>query len=280
MKGRLWQLSLPDQPVRGAFVSLGQDWAELVASRGYTPDAAALLGQVMVAMPLLATHLKNPARMSLQISQAGAVDLLTAQAGTDGNLRGLIKTSADVIDAGALDGQLVVTLEPQNSNEKYQGIVALEGGHPAAWLQRYFAQSEQVETRLILCADESGAQGLMLQAVPGQGAEQASAVDWQAAMDAMAVDMLPDQPGEWLSVMLGMDLRVSEQPQEVVIHCPCNAASVSRMLVGLGQDEVRSILEEQGSVSVECGFCGQDYAFDAAKVDALFDDPAADASVH
>ena len=280
MKGRLWQLSLPDQPVRGAFVSLGQDWAELVASRGYAPDAAALLGQVMVAMPLLATHLKNPARMSLQISQAGAVDLLTAQAGTDGNLRGLIKTSVDDIDVSALDGQLVVTLEPQNSNEKYQGIVALEGGHPAAWLQRYFAQSEQVETRLILCADESGAQGLMLQAVPGQGAEQASAAEWQAAMDAMAVDMLPDQPGEWLSVMLGMDLRVSEQPQDVVIHCPCNASSVSRMLVGLGQDEVRSILEEQGSVSVECGFCGQDYTFDTAKVDALFDDPAADASVH
>lgn len=278
MKGRLWSLSLPDQPVRGAFISLGDDWAELVASRAYSADQAGLLGQVMVAMPLLATHLKNPARMSLQISQAGEVKLLTAQAGTDGALRGLIKSDAPSFDLGALSGQLVVTLEPENSNEKYQGIVALDGDDPAAWLRRYFHQSEQVETRLILCADEHGAQGLMLQAVPGQG--EAEGVDWQAAMDAMAVDMLPDEPGEWLSVMLGMDLRVSEQPQTVRIHCPCNESSVSRMLVGLGQDEVRSIVEEQGSVSVECGFCGQEYRFDAARADALFTPPSDDAAVH
>lgn len=280
MKGRLWQLSLPGQPVRGAFVSLGEDWVELVASRAYAETPAALLGQVMVAMPLLATHLKNPARMSLQISQAGAVKLLTAQAGTDGTLRGLIKTDGDALDVGALNGQLVVTLEPENSTEKYQGIVPLEGENPAAWLRRYFHQSEQVETRLILCADQHGAQGLMLQAVPGSSDQASDAIDWQGAMDAMAVDVLPPEPGEWLSIMLGMDLRVSEEPQDVVIHCPCSEASVSRMLVGLGQDEVREILQEQGSVSVECGFCGHDYRFDAAHVEALFAGPADDAAVH
>jgi molecular chaperone Hsp33 len=42
------------------------------------------------------------------------------------------------------------------------------------------------------------------------------------------------------------------------------------MLRGLGYDEVRDILEEQGEVSVSCEFCCQAYAYDAVDVERLF----------
>lgn len=276
MSGRIWSLQIPDQPVRGAFVSLGQDWAQLVEARGYSAAAAQLLGQTLLALPMMGMHLKTPSRMSFQISQAPPLQLLTAQAASNGDVRGMIKLSADTLDAAALSGQLVVTLEPQNSKENFQGIVALEGDGPAQWLQRYFEQSEQVATRLVLCADQNQACGLMLQAVPGQD----SSLDWQALVDALDVDVLPSEPGEWLSALLGMDLRVSETPQAVQLRCSCNADNVAQMLHQLGPSEAHSIIQERGQIDIECGFCGENYAFDADAVNAIFAEPERGSAVH
>ena len=44
------------------------------------------------------------------------------------------------------------------------------------------------------------------------------------------------------------------------------------MLRGLGQEEVREVLKEQGAVTVTCDFCNRPYEYDAAAVDALFAD--------
>ncbi len=268
MSGRLWRLEVPGQALRGAYVSLGQDWPALVRERGYSADEAGLLGQSLAAMPLLLQHLKRAARLSLQISQAGPLKLLSVQGSTEGAVRGLIKTAQGRLDPAALSGQLAVTLEPADSAQRFQGIVPLDGGGPARWLASYFERSEQIPTRLLLCADAERAAGLMLQQVPGED----SGSQWLAAMDAMDVDLLPPEPGEWLSTMLGFDLRVDEAPRSTVISCQCSPASVSGMLHGLGRAELEQLLEERGQVEVECGFCGHQYAYGPDQIEALFAD--------
>ena len=266
MRGRLWRLTVPDQPIRGAYLSLGEDWAALVRERGYSPDQAALLGQAMAAMPLLLSRLKADVKLNLQISQADPLRLLAVQGGSDGRLRGLVKSEGESLDVSALSGQLVVTMESMDGRQTYQGIVALDGAGPAQWLARYFDQSEQLDTRLILVADEHQAGGVLLQAMPGERAD----IDWQAAMEAIDIDVLPPEPGEWLSIMLGCDLQLAGEVDAVDIHCGCDAQAVSGMLFGLGEAEVQGILAEQGAVTVECGFCGHEYRFGADEVAALF----------
>jgi molecular chaperone Hsp33 len=44
------------------------------------------------------------------------------------------------------------------------------------------------------------------------------------------------------------------------------------LLRALGEDEVRDVLKEQGSVTVTCEFCHRAYRFDAVDVEALFAD--------
>ncbi len=276
MSGRLWRLQVPDQPIRGAYVSLGADWPALVAQRGYGAAAASLLGQTLAALPLLLVHLKTEAKLSLQISQSGPLTLLAAQGGTEGAVRGLIKLQGEDLDPASLTGNLLVSLEPSGATQHYQGIVALEGDGPDRWLERYFAQSEQVETRFILRADQDQAAGFMLQAMPGQQA----GINWTAAMDALDLDFLPEQPGEWLSTMLACDLRMSEEPQNIHISCNCNINTVSGILLQLGRDDLAALLAEQGQVSVECGFCGHNYRFDADQVNALIDASGPPDAVH
>jgi molecular chaperone Hsp33 len=61
------------------------------------------------------------------------------------------------------------------------------------------------------------------------------------------------------------DVRIFE-PRITQFLCSCSRDSVSNMLRMLGEEELNNILEEQGSIEVNCDFCNTHYAFD--KVDA------------
>jgi molecular chaperone Hsp33 len=77
------------------------------------------------------------------------------------------------------DGLFVITLDPKNGGQIYQGIVALEGETVAEILQNYMTRSEQLETRLWLAADEHAASGMLLQKLPEQAEDDADA--WSRA---------------------------------------------------------------------------------------------------
>ena len=52
--------------------------------------------------------------------------------------------------------------------------------------------------------------------------------------------------------------------------CSCSRERVSRMIKGLGREDVESILAEQNQVEVGCEFCGQQYRFDPIDAATLF----------
>ena len=53
-------------------------------------------------------------------------------------------------------------------------------------------------------------------------------------------------------------------------QCTCSRERIAKMLISLGQEEVDSIIAEQGSVSVTCEFCGRKYPFDPVDAAHLF----------
>ena len=65
------------------------------------------------------------------------------------------------------------------------------------------------------------------------------------------------------------DVRLFE-PTPVYFRCRCSRERVGGMLQGLGENETRSILAEQGKVEVRCDFCNRAYVFDAVDVAQLF----------
>ena len=61
-----------------------------------------------------------------------------------------------------------------------------------------------------------------------------------------------------------------EKPIEFV--CTCSVEKVETMLRSLGEAEVQSIIQEQGSIGVTCEFCNTDYRLDAIDAERLFKD--------
>jgi len=77
----------------------------------------------------------------------------------------------------------------------------------------------------------------------------------------------------------GHDLRLFKGTP-VRFECRCSQGRVAGLLRALGAEEVRSVLEEQGAVTVTCEFCHRPYRFDAADIDVLFEDASGSEAIH
>ena len=60
----------------------------------------------------------------------------------------------------------------------------------------------------------------------------------------------------------------AKQPGKAATHNPF--AALAGMLRSLGQEEVESIIAEQGQVEIGCDFCGEHYHFDPIDAGELF----------
>jgi len=267
-------------PIRGEIVRLDSTWRSVIERHDYPPVLRDLMGELCAAAVLLAATLKLKGSMVLQIHGKGAVKLLVVECSGDLELRATAKWEGELAqgtlqDLVGDDGRFVITLDPKDGNQAYQGIVALEGESIAEILQNYMTRSEQLETRLWLAADGKSAAGMLLQKLPEQG-ESADDDAWGRA--TQIADTL--KPEELLNISAGElvhllyheeDIRLFDA-QDVVFRCTCSRENVGRMLRMLGREEVESILVERGDIEVHCEFCNQRYVFDRVDADAVFAD--------
>jgi molecular chaperone Hsp33 len=173
-------------------------------------------------------------------------------------------------------GQLLVTLDNKSDEQRYQGVVPIAGTRLAQSLEGYFANSEQLPTRLWLHADEHSASGMLLQRLPAKPEHEHLDIDdaWTRiqligdTLKAEELNTLSDR--EILRRLFNEDDVRLFEPAPVFFRCTCSHERVSGMLQSLGEDEVRSVLAEQGVVDVHCDFCNRAYQFDSVDVGRLF----------
>ncbi len=314
-------------PVRGQLVRLTDAWQEVLRRRAantqtgaYAPPVAELLGEMAAAAVLLQAGIKFDGALVLQFFGDGPLKLAVAEVQPDLRLR----ATASLVGAAAPGaglaqlvnlhgkGRCAITLDPVNrqpGQQPYQGVVPLldEGGAPIASLagviEHYMRQSEQLDTTLVLAADEQVAAGLLIQRLPvqGQGNLSGSSVAREPAGEGEA-GVPPEDDYRRIAILarslqrdelLGLDadtvlrrlfweeklLRFPPQAGAAGprFACSCSRARMAAMLQGLGRDEAEAILREQGQIEVGCDFCGQQERFDAVDVGRLFT-PAAQQS--
>lgn len=263
-------------PVRGEIVNLGATWRAVLERRDYPAPLRAVLGELMAAAALLSASLKFEGALIMQAQGKGPVRLLVVECASDLTMRAIAHWEGDLSATTLKDlvgeGRFVITIDPLDGKQEYQGIVSLEGATVAKVLEHYMAASEQLDTRFWLAASESHAAGMLLQRLPGQDSVDVDA--WNRATHL----------GSTLTARELLDLRAREiihrlyhqehlrvfQPKPVAFRCTCTRERVMAMLRMLGYDEVRSVLAERGVVEVNCDFCNRRYAFDKVNVEQVF----------
>ena len=219
---------------------------------------------------------------------------------------GADNTLTELVNANG-QGRCAITLDPKDKipgQQPYQGVVSLVDaeGEPldslAAILQQYMRQSEQLDTVLVLAANDQVAAGLMVQRMPikGEGnlsagahtTEEADQIDQNEEYNRIAHLAASLKRDELLSLDVDTILHRLFWEEKLLrfvpedgdggphFACTCSRERVGNMLRSLGREESDSILEEQGMIDVGCEFCGQQYRFDAVDVTHLFTEPGND----
>src|SRR6476659_2861347 len=175
--------------LRGRVVRLGPAVDEILARHAYPHPVAKLLGEALVLTAMLGSALKIDGRFILQTQSDGPVRMLVVDFTAPDKVRACARFDKDRLaaaiasgktDAGALlgKGHLAMTIDRGPDMNRYQGLVALEGGSLEDAAHEYFLRSEQIPTRVRLAvaeelrrgADGAGhrwrAGGILLQFLP------------------------------------------------------------------------------------------------------------------
>ena len=268
-------------PVRGAIVRLERSLATLITGRGYPAFVERLLGESAAAASLIASTLKNPGRLTVQLSSDGPLRVLATQCRDSLDLRGM----ALLGDTQALHGtepafgellaggRCSVTIGSDNVRERYQGIVEVHGDSMAASLDNFFATSIQVPTRFWLFADGAQALGIMLQVVAGHDTF-AGSDDWHRlglVTDTLASgEALATDPTTVLRrIFAEDDIRLAEG-RDVRFHCDCSRERAARAVEMLGEADASQAVAEQGELVVTCEYCGIERRFNPVDVAQIF----------
>jgi molecular chaperone Hsp33 len=262
--------------VRGEWVKLSNSWQNAKRNQHGNAVVQEALGQALAAAVLLSATIKFEGSVIMQAQGDGAFRTLVAQATHDRKIRGLVRHDGEVrsgpLESMFGEGRLVLTIRPDNA-DPYQGIVPLKGANLAAALQTYFIQSEQLDTRLWLFANEQVAAGLLLQELPEH---KNFKTDWERIVmlaDTLTAPELLSLDCEPLLHRLFHEEKVRLfDAESVQFECACSKQKIEYALRTLGRQELEHLLEEKGAVEVGCEFCNKQYRFDRFDVQRLLAD--------
>jgi molecular chaperone Hsp33 len=302
-------------PVRGMLVRLTDAWQDILQRReqagGYPSAVTEMLGEMTAAATLMQANIKFNGALIMQIMGDGPVKLAVAEVQPDLSLRATATVTGEVADDARLSqmvnvnnqGRCAITLDPkdrQPGQQPYQGVVPLFGDHHekleklSEVIEHYMLQSEQLDTRLVLAANDKVAAGLLIQRLPLQG-EANLAGSGVVRKDEDQIGLNEDYNRIAILAASLKREELLELDAETILHrlfweedvrrfeplegqqgprfaCTCSRERVSNMLRSLGTDEVASIIEEQGQVEVGCDFCGAQYRFDPVDAAQVFVD--------
>ncbi|MCZ4294723.1 Hsp33 family molecular chaperone HslO [Vibrio sinaloensis] len=268
-----------DLSVRGELVQLDEAYQRIISSKEYPAPIQKLLGELLVSTTLLTATLKFEGSITMQLQGDGPVSLAVINGDHDQKIRGVARFEGDIADDATIHdlmgkGHLVITIDPKKG-ERYQGIVGLEGENLSEILETYFANSEQLKTRLWLRAGEyegkAHAAGMLIQVMPdGTGTPDDFEHLEQLTNTVKDEELFSLEANELLYRLYNQEkVRVFE-PQPVEFFCGCSRERSGAAILTIERTEINDILAEIGSISLHCDYCGTNYSFDEAEVSELF----------
>ena len=257
------------------------------------PVATAALGRTLMAASMMGDMLKEKdGSVTLRINGGGPLGSILAVSDSDGNVRGYVQNGQvelplkgpaklDVGTAVGTNGSLTV-IKDLKLKEPYVGTIPLVSGEIAEDITAYFAESEQIPTACALgvLVDKdlsvAVAGGYLIQLLPGATDEDIDKIEAGIAR----VGQVTTQLSQGLSaeallrlVLADFDLELLETVP-VEYRCYCSRERVEAALASIGSDALAELAQDGKDISVGCQFCGTEYTFSPAELEAIQPKPA------
>ncbi|MFI3245254.1 MAG: Hsp33 family molecular chaperone HslO [Ferrimonas sp.] len=260
--------------VRGELVQLEDSYQQILATHQYPAPVQRLLGELQAATAMLTATLKFEGEIAVQMQGDGPVSLAVINGDHRHVMRGVARFEGEIIDGDLQQligkGHLVITITPTDG-ERYQGIVALDQPTLAANIEQYFAQSEQLNTRIWLHANGQFACGMLLQQMPASNI--IATVDFshlEALTDTIKAEELYQLPFTEVLYRLYHEESIQMfEGAQVRFACRCSRERSLAALQSISQAEREEMVAEMGQITMHCDYCNSTYQFDAIDIAAI-----------
>lgn len=249
--------------------------------------ATAALGRTLVGTLMLASDIKDDAKMTVQISGDGPAGKIVTTADGSGTVKGYIDQphislapnnhgKIDVRGAVGTSGVFSV-IKDLGLKEPFSGQVPLISGEIAEDFTYYLTVSEQtpsaVALGVLVDTDENVlyAGGWMVQVMPGAEDETIGKLEKAIAAMPQVTRLLQDglSPEQILEHLFGQDEVKILDERNIAFHCDCSKERFAAGLSALGDQQLGEIIEEDGQAETVCHFCNNKYHYTKEELETI-----------
>jgi len=239
----------------------------------------AALGRLLTAGAMMGLMLKGEKdKLTLQIKCDGSISGLTVTADSKAFVKGYVNnpqvmlppSKAGKLDVGRALGQGVLSvIKDMGLKEPYAGQTHLVSGEIAEDLTYYFTASEQVNSSVALgvlmgknnTVKQAG--GFIIQVMPSAKEEVISKIE-DNLKDIHSITSLLEEgytPEDVIKrVLNGLEIEMLDQVP-TRFYCDCSKEKIEKVLISMGDQEIKAMIEDKEPVEVHCHFCNKDYIF-------------------
>lgn len=279
-----------DSTIRAYAVTTTEAVGEMQRRHYSWPTATAAIGRTMSATVMMGAMMKGEEKLTVKVDGNGPLGAIVTDADAKGHIRGYAlnpQTHFDLNEHGKLDVRRAVGTEGMLTvvkdlglRDMFTGQTPIVSGEVAEDFTQYFVVSEQVPSAVALgvlvnpdnTVKASG--GFILQVMPGASDETITELE-QRISQMEPISKMIDRgltPEEVLEEVLGKgNVRVVDQ-MEVNFDCNCSKERFGTAIKSLGEEEILTMMSEDGQAEAECHFCLEKYVYSKEELKDFVDE--------
>ncbi|KXH86810.1 Hsp33 family molecular chaperone HslO [Sporosarcina sp. HYO08] len=264
--------------------------SEVQRRHGMWPTATAALGRAMTAAVMMGAMVKGDDKLTVKVEGGGPIGSMVIDANAHGEVRGYASNphvhfdlnehgKLDVRRAVGTDGMLTI-VKDLGLKEFFTGQVPIVSGEIAEDFTEYFTVSEQVPSAVglgvLVNPDNTvkAAGGFILQVMPGATEETITKLEKQIANIEPISKMIERglTPEQIIQEVLGDDQVEILGEMDVAFTCNCSKERFGNAIIGLGEEEVRDMIQTDGKAEAHCHFCLETYVYPKEELEGFIDE--------
>lgn len=249
--------------------------------------ASAALGRTITITAMMGAMLKGEDSNTIKIEGGGPIGAIVADGNAKGHVRGYVTNphvdfetnsngKLDVARAVGTTGSLSV-VKDLGLKEYFTGEVPIVSGEISEDFTYYFANSEQVPSAVgagvLVNPDHTilAAGGFIAQVMPGADEEVIERLEEQIQAFPPISNLIEkgDTPEQLLERLFDDATLKIHESMPIEFHCTCSKERIGNAVSGLGNDEIQSMIDEDGGAHATCHFCNEEYEFTIQELEEL-----------
>ncbi|WP_249872195.1 Hsp33 family molecular chaperone HslO [Oceanobacillus saliphilus] len=287
MKDYLVKATTFDGSVRAYAVSSTNTVEEARRRQDTWATASAALGRTITITAMMGAMLKGEDSNTIKVQGNGPIGAIIADGNAKGHVRGYVnnphvdfelneKGKLDVARAVGTEGSLSV-IKDLGLKEYFTGEVPIVSGEISEDFTYYFATSEQVPSAVgagvLVNPDHTilAAGGFIIQVMPGAGEEIITRLEEQIqSFPAISTLVSEGKSPEQILQRLFVDEEVKIlESMPIEFRCKCSKDRLANAIIGLGNEEIQSMIDQDHGAEANCHFCNETYHFTEQELEEL-----------